>query len=100
MQVKGSSKAIIIWLHTWEMFFSKKQFNPTSTKRIFKLKASFNTAIGIKIVEILLYEGVHAFFIRKLFIRKWAPKTKNLKKILRKSPTSNVWAASFRNTDF
>ena len=36
----------------------------------------------------------------KIFIRKWAPKTQNLKKMLRESPTSNVWCTIFKNTDF
>ena len=35
------------------------------------------------------------FFIRKVFIRKWASKTQNLKKILRKSLASNAWVAIF-----
>ena len=38
------------------------------------------------------------FFIRKIFVRKWA--TKILKKMLRKSPSSNAWAAIFKNAGF
>ena len=38
------------------------------------------------------------FFIRKIFVRKWA--TKILKKMLIKSPSSNAWAAIFKNAGF
>ena len=40
------------------------------------------------------------FFIRKVFIRKWASKTQKFKKKLRKSPVSNAWALIFKNADF
>ena len=47
-----------------------------------------------------LYMIYTSFFISKIFTRKWASKPQNLKKMLRKSPTSNVWVATFKNTDF
>ena len=40
------------------------------------------------------------FFIRKFFIKKWASKPQNFKKMLRKSPASIAWAAIFENADF
>ena len=46
------------------------------------------------------YLGIHMFFILNFFIRKWASKPKNLKKMLRKSPASNALAAIFKNADF
>ena len=40
------------------------------------------------------------FFIRKIFIRKWASKTKNLKEMLGKSPASDTLVVIFKNADF
>ena len=41
---------------------------------------------------------INVFFTREIFIGKKAQKP--LKKILRKSQTSNAWAAVFENGDF
>ena len=41
-----------------------------------------------------------AFFIRKIFIWKWASKIQNLKKIYRKSPASDAQAEILKNADF
>ena len=43
---------------------------------------------------------LHVFFsIRKISIWKWASKTSKLKKMLGK-PSSDAWAAVFKNADF
>ena len=50
--------------------------------------------------EVLSPQRLHVFYIRTIFIRKWASKPQNLKKMLRKSPASIAWAAIFKNADF
>ena len=42
----------------------------------------------------------YTFFYESFFLRKRASKTQNLKKMLRKSPASNISAAIFKNVDF
>ena len=48
------------------------------------------------------FEMGHRFFSlwEKFVIRKWAPKTQKLKKMLRKLPASYAWATFFENADF
>ena len=40
------------------------------------------------------------FFIRKMFLRKWASRNEKFKKMLKKSPVSNAWAAILKNSGF
>ena len=44
---------------------------------------------------------IYVFFCKENFYKKMSLKNpKNFKKMLRKSPASNVWAAIFKNADF
>ena len=74
--------------YCWWYCSSSTTWCPCSFKEIFRYTIKF-------------LNWLHVFcflFIRKNFVRKWA--TKILKKMLRKSPSSNAWAAIFKNAGF
>ena len=55
-------------------------------------------SLGTFVSEVPCY--VFYMFYKKFFIREWASKPQNLKKMLRKSPASIAWTAIFKNDDF
>ena len=93
----------IIKIDCWTNFLGKafaRQWIPCN-----KVISVFNSWLNGKSFS-HLYRGSNItvqtsmFFLRKSFKESEPQKPKNLKKMLRKSPASNAWAAIFKNADF